>query len=77
MYLAVKDPFVMREEAKTFLDNKHVKFLAAVAASYTHVLGLELDLYEDGLGIRSNRFVLLVENFKVKVAGVFPKLGYV
>lgn len=68
--LAVNDPFVMKAWAKTYPDNKHVKFLADGSGTYTKALGLELDLSEKGLGIRSRRFALLVEDLKVKVANV-------
>lgn len=67
---AVNDPFVLNSWAKTFPENKHVKFLADGSAKYTHALGLELDLTDKGLGIRSRRFALLVEDLKVKVANV-------
>lgn len=66
----VNDPFVMSSWAKTFPENKHVKFLADGSAKYTHDLGLELDLNDKGLGTRSRRFALLVEDLKVKVANV-------
>jgi len=66
----VNDPFVLNSWAKTFPENKHVKFLADGSAKYTHALGLELDLSDKGLGIRSKRFALLVEDLKVKVANV-------
>lgn len=68
--LAVNDPFVMKAWAKTYSDNRHVKFLADGSASYTHALGLELDLTEKGLGVRSRRFALLVDNLVVKVANI-------
>ncbi|KAL9232094.1 hypothetical protein vseg_007239 [Gypsophila vaccaria] len=68
--LSVNDPFVMKAWAKTYADNKHVKFLADGSAVYTHALGLELDLADKGLGIRSRRFALLVDDLKVKVANV-------
>ncbi|XP_061350592.1 peroxiredoxin-2-like [Gastrolobium bilobum] len=68
--ISVNDPFVMNSWAKTFPENKHVKFLADGSAQYTHALGLELDLTEKGLGTRSKRFALLVEDLKVKVANV-------
>ncbi|KAL9265927.1 Peroxiredoxin-2-like protein [Drosera capensis] len=68
--ISVNDPFVMKEWAKTYPENKEVKFLADGSASYTRALGLELDLTEKGLGIRSRRFALLVEDLKVKVANV-------
>ncbi|KAL3834006.1 hypothetical protein ACJIZ3_008742 [Penstemon smallii] len=68
--ISVNDPFVMKAWAKTFPNNKHVKFLADGSGTYTRALGLELDLTDKGLGIRSKRYALLVENLKVKVANV-------
>ncbi|GFY97058.1 thioredoxin-dependent peroxidase 1 [Actinidia rufa] len=68
--ISVNDPFVMKAWAKTYPENKHVKFLADGSALYTHALGLELDLSEKGLGIRSRRFALLIDDLKVKVANV-------
>ncbi|KAK4481225.1 hypothetical protein RD792_012108 [Penstemon davidsonii] len=68
--ISVNDPFVMKAWAKTFPDNKHVKFLADGSGTYTRALGLELDLTDKGLGIRSKRFALLVEDLKVKVANI-------
>ncbi|CAH9102888.1 unnamed protein product [Cuscuta epithymum] len=68
--LSVNDPFVMKAWAKTYPDNKHVKFLADGSGTYTRALGLELDLSEKGLGIRSKRFALLVEDLTVKVANI-------
>ncbi|KAI3798509.1 hypothetical protein L1987_33786 [Smallanthus sonchifolius] len=35
-----------------------------------HALGLELDLTEKGLGVRSRRFALLVDNLKVVVVNI-------
>lgn len=67
---AVNDPFVMKAWAKTYPGNKNVKFLADGSATYTHALGLELDLSEKGFGIRSKRFALLVEDLKVKAANI-------
>ncbi|KAK8660093.1 hypothetical protein V6N13_051028 [Hibiscus sabdariffa] len=68
--ISVNDPFVMKAWAKTYPENKDVKFLADGSAKYTHALGLELDLSEKGLGTRSRRFALLVEDLKVKAANV-------
>ncbi|XWS17289.1 hypothetical protein CRYUN_Cryun33cG0054500 [Craigia yunnanensis] len=68
--ISVNDPFVMKAWAKTYPENKDVKFLADGSATYTHSLGLELDLGEKGLGTRSRRFSLLVEDLKVKAANV-------
>ncbi|KAJ9167835.1 hypothetical protein P3X46_019427 [Hevea brasiliensis] len=68
--ISVNDPFVMKAWAKTYPENKHVKFLADGSATYTHALGLELDLNEKGLGTRSRRFALLVDDLKVKAANL-------
>ncbi|KAL4319391.1 hypothetical protein GQ457_18G012120 [Hibiscus cannabinus] len=68
--ISVNDPFVMKAWAQTYPENKDVKFLADGSAKYTHALGLELDLSEKGLGTRSRRFALLVEDLKVKAANV-------
>ncbi|KAJ4958496.1 hypothetical protein NE237_025607 [Protea cynaroides] len=70
LLISVNDPFVMKAWAKTYPENKHVKFLADGSATYTLALGLELDLAEKGLGTRSRRFALLVDDLKVKVANV-------
>lgn len=70
MIFAVNDPFVMKAWKKSYPETKNVKFLADGSASYTHALGLELDLNEKGLGIRSRRFALLVDNLKVVVANI-------
>ncbi|CAN6681007.1 unnamed protein product [Malus baccata var. baccata] len=56
--------------AKTYPENKDVLFLADGSAKYTHDLGLELDLSEKGLGTRSKRFALLIEDLKVKAANI-------
>ncbi|XP_078438950.1 peroxiredoxin-2C-like [Wolffia australiana] len=68
--ISVNDPFVMKAWAKTYPENKDVKFLADGSGTYTRELGLELDLSEKGLGTRSRRFALLVDDLKVKVANV-------
>lgn len=66
----MNDPFVVKAWAKTYPENKHIKFLADGSGNYAHALGLELDLSEKGLGIRSRRFALVVDDLKVKIANV-------
>ncbi|CAF1901136.1 hypothetical protein HID58_046692 [Brassica napus] len=67
---SVNDPFVMKAWGKTYPENKHVKFVADGSGEYTKLLGLELDLKDKGLGVRSRRFALLIDNLKVTVANV-------
>ncbi|KAK1264892.1 Peroxiredoxin-2C [Acorus gramineus] len=70
LLISVNDQFVMKAWAKTYPENEHVKFLADGSGAYTHALGLELDLSEKGLGMRSRRFALLVDDLVVKVANI-------
>ncbi|KAK9269273.1 hypothetical protein L1049_001043 [Liquidambar formosana] len=70
LLISVNDPFVMKAWAKSYPENKHVKFLADGSSTYTLALGLELDLADKGLGTRARRFALLVDDLKVKVANV-------
>ncbi|KAG6499507.1 peroxiredoxin-2C-like [Zingiber officinale] len=70
LLISVNDPFVMKTWAKSYPENRHVKFLADGSSYYTHDLGLELDFSEVGLGIRSRRFALLVDNLVVTVANI-------
>ncbi|XP_010432526.1 PREDICTED: peroxiredoxin-2A-like [Camelina sativa] len=66
---SVNDPFVMKAWGKTYPENKHVKFVSDGSGEYTHhLLGLELDLKDKGIAVRSRRFTLLLDNLKVTVA---------
>lgn len=66
----MNDLFVMKAWAKTYPENKHVKFLADGSGIYTKALGLELDLSEKGLGTRSRRYAILADDLVVKVANI-------
>jgi glutaredoxin-dependent peroxiredoxin len=66
----VNDKFVMKAWAKTYTDNKHVKFLADGSGTYTKALGLELDLSDKGLGMRSRRYAIFADDLGIKVANI-------
>ncbi|KAI9118900.1 hypothetical protein K1719_009575 [Acacia pycnantha] len=68
--ISVNDPYVMKAWAKTYPENKHVKFLADGSGKYNQSLGLELDYTERGMGKRSRRYSLLLEDLKVKLSNV-------
>lgn len=70
LLISVNDPFVMKAWAKTYPENKHVKFLADGSGAYTKALDLELDLTDKGLGVRSKRFALLADDLTVTVANI-------
>jgi len=60
--MAVNDPFVMRAWAKDQNVDDKLVMLADGSAIFTKALGLELDLAARGLGIRSQRFAMVVDN---------------
>ena len=64
--ISVNDAFVMAAWGK---DNKafgKVRMIADGSALYTKALGLELDLVARGMGVRSQRYSMLVDNGVVK-----------
>jgi peroxiredoxin len=59
--MSVNDPFVMGAWGKS-QNAEHLMMAADGSATFTKALGLELDLVERGLGIRSQRFSMIVDN---------------
>lgn len=75
--VSVNDPFVMKQWAQTYpTSNDIIQFLADGSATFTKALGLDLDLSDKGLGIRSNRYALLVDDLTVKVANIEEGGGF-
>lgn len=64
--MAVNDVFVMKAwgEASGALGKLHL--IADGSANFTKAMGLELDLGAFGLGLRSQRFAMIVENGVLK-----------
>jgi peroxiredoxin (alkyl hydroperoxide reductase subunit C) len=63
--MAVNDAFVMGAWGKDQGVGDKVMMLADGSADFTRKLGLELDLVARGLGVRSQRFVLVAKDGKV------------
>ena len=63
--LAVNDVFVMDAWRKHLGVDEQVVMLADGSAAMTKALGLEFDLTARGLGIRSQRYVMVVRDGKV------------
>ncbi|MGH1472616.1 MAG: peroxiredoxin [Cellvibrionaceae bacterium] len=70
--LAVNDAFVMGAWGKA-QNAEEILMLADGSADYTKTLGLELDASGFGMGIRSQRYAMLVEDGKVTYLGVDAK----
>jgi peroxiredoxin len=64
--ISVNDPFVMGAWARDQKSDDKVRMLADGSGEYTKKLGLELDLTARGLGVRSQRYSMLVDNGVVK-----------
>ena len=64
--VSVNDAFVMGAWGKDQQVNGKVRMMADGSGEFTKKLGLELDLIARGLGIRSDRYVMIVENGVVK-----------
>lgn len=74
---AVNDVFVMDEWAKATGANGKVMMLADGSADFAKKLGLELDLSSRGLGMRSKRYAMAVEDGVVKVLNIEEAPGEV
>ena len=64
--LAVNDAFVMRAWGRWQKATGKVRMLGDGSAEYTKKLGLELDLNARGLGLRMQRFAMIVQDGVVK-----------
>jgi len=73
--LAVNDLFVMDAWGKGAGADGKVLMLADGNAAYTKALGLELDASGFGMGIRSQRFAMIVKNGVVSKLEVEPSAG--
>jgi glutaredoxin/glutathione-dependent peroxiredoxin len=68
--VSVNDAFVMGAWAKDQKSAGKVRMLADGNADYTRSLGLEVDMTARGMGVRSKRYAMLVEDGVVKVLNV-------
>ena len=68
--LAVNDAFVMGAWGKEQKAGGKVRMMADGSAAYTKALGLEFDLVARGMGIRAQRFSMLVDDGVVKALNV-------
>lgn len=64
--VAVNDAFVMGAWAKDQHTQGKVRMFGDGSATWTKALGLELDLVARGMGVRMQRFSMLVDNGMVK-----------
>ena len=68
--MAVNDAFVMGAWARDQKTAGKIRMMGDGSANYTKALGLEFDLSARGLGLRCQRFSMLVDNGGVKLLNV-------
>jgi peroxiredoxin len=67
---AVNDPFVMGAWCRDQKASGKIRFMADGSAEYTRKIGLELDLTARGMGMRCQRFSMLIDDGVVKSLNV-------
>jgi len=67
---AVNDAFVLAQFAKATGANGKIEMLADGNGDFARKIGLDIDLSQFGLGVRSKRYAMLVENGVVKVLNI-------
>jgi peroxiredoxin len=67
---AVNDPFVMGAWKNASDAGDAIEFLADGSADFAKALGLELDASANGLGVRSKRYCMVVEDGVVKTLNI-------
>jgi len=75
--VAVNDAFVMGAWSRDQRAEGKVRMLADGSGDFARALGLELDLSKGGLGIRSKRYSMLVDDGVVKSLNVEQQPGQV
>ena len=74
--VSVNDAFVMGAWGKDQGTGEKVTMLADGSAAFAKALGLEMDITARGMGIRSQRYAMVVENGKVTHLGVEAPGGF-
>ena len=68
--VSVNDAFVMGAWARDQKSDGKIRMMADGSAAFTQATGLTLDLTARGMGLRSNRYSMLVKDGKVKSLNV-------
>jgi peroxiredoxin len=72
---SVNDPFVLAEWSKATGAGGHIDFLSDGNGEFARALGLEFDASAGGLGLRSKRYAMLIEEGAVKLLNVEESPG--
>ena len=72
---AVNDPFVLTAWSKATESDGHIAFLSDGNAEFAKAIGLDFDASMGGLGVRSKRYSMLLEDGVVKILNVEESPG--
>ena len=72
---SVNDPFVLTAWAEATGAKGRIDFLADGSARFAKALGLDLDMTERGLSVRSKRYSMLIRDGVVKELNIEPQPG--
>ena len=72
---AVNDHFVLQAWSDATGAKGHIDFLADGGGDFAKALGLDFDASAGGLGVRSKRYAMLIEDGVVKQLNIEPKPG--
>lgn len=75
--VAVNDAYVMRAWGEQLGTSGKIRMLSDGNAEFVRMIGLERDLSSKGMGVRSQRFSMLVVNGVVKVLNIEPSGKFV
>ena len=64
--LSVNDPYVMNAWGEVNNIGENITMLADPYLSFTKLIGAEVDRNSKGMGMRSSRYVMVIENLKVQ-----------
>lgn len=70
--VSVNDAFVMGAWGKSVGADGKVRMMADGSADFTKKIGMELDLTARGMGVRSNRYSMLIQDNVVKQINLDP-----
>ncbi len=74
--MSVNDAFVMGAWAKDQGVNSEIVMLADGSGAFTKAMGLELDLVGRGMGVRCQRFAMVVQDGRIVSLAVEPPGGF-
>ena len=64
--ISVNDPYVMNAWGETNNTGNKIKMLSDPYLLFTKAIGAEVDRNSKGMGIRSNRYAMVIENLQVR-----------